>query len=309
MIYYGENRMPDLCNRRCPFHFATALDLLMIMGVDPSRIDILAIGEYQNYKGEVIEQEPAPGEVIAEDTHIKLRIGYPSAVDWMPYQFFYGLQGRVERGAASWEESARSIMSPFDAAVIKREATARYLTLKHSFAFFEQDQIDRYLGLFDFAPEGGFEPAEALLWATLLPTYNAWAGNPRRVEQVLSNFYGYDFKIIENVRNEHPIPDSQQYRMGSRTGRLGRETVVGKVFAECDSTYEVVISSIGAREVRHFLPGRPLRNKLEWILGQCMPGNLDFRIRMNIEDRATRVGKDDPQARLGYASYLAATGR
>ncbi len=100
----SEYLMPYFCNRRFPFHYTTALCVLMKMGLDITQVDILAIGEFENYKGEVLEQEPAPGRVITAETTVRLKVGYPSAVDFMPYQFFYGLTGSGAR-SSDWERS------------------------------------------------------------------------------------------------------------------------------------------------------------------------------------------------------------
>jgi len=89
--------MPDLSSRKNPLHFSTALSILMKAGVDIHRINLIAEGKYENYRGEVHYQEPAAGSVITDNTKIILRIGSTSAVDFMPYQFFYGMGGNVSR--------------------------------------------------------------------------------------------------------------------------------------------------------------------------------------------------------------------
>ena len=71
----------------------------------PEQIDILAVGEYQNYRGEILRQEPEAGEDVRYDTRIKLEVGFYSAVDQMPYQFFYGMHGITE-STGEWEDKA-----------------------------------------------------------------------------------------------------------------------------------------------------------------------------------------------------------
>ena len=75
--------MPDFCNRRHPFHYVTALCVLAKMGIDIDTVDILAVGEYENYRGEIQTQSPKPGAAITDDTRIVLKVGYPSAVDYL----------------------------------------------------------------------------------------------------------------------------------------------------------------------------------------------------------------------------------
>jgi hypothetical protein len=304
VIYFGEDKMPDFCNRRFPFHYTTALNLLAKMGIDSMRVHIIAIGEYENYKGEVLAQEPKPGAAIAADTRLVLSVGCWSAVDQLPYQFFYGLQGGVHRGG-EWEVKARHFMAPYDAAVVRHEATARYQALKYDFGIIDADHLTRYLNLFDFQQERDTRDLrEALLWAALLPSFHFWAGNPGRVADVLTLLFGYRFRIVENSYSSYEIPSAVHYRLGARAGRLGRESIVGRTFSECDSSYKVIIGGIRREEVVEFLPGRPRRKKLEWVLNICMPSDLDYCIVFEVENKGLKPGKDNRCAFLGYATHL-----
>jgi hypothetical protein len=304
MIYYGEGKMPDLCSRRCPFHFATALILLNRMGVDLSRIDLLAAGEHEDYKGEVREQQPAPGAILDARTRITLKVGFPSAVDQTPYQFFYGFSGIRNRGA-EWETHARELMAPFDGAQIRREATSRYESLKYGLGMIDEEHLIQYLQLFDFAfPDGLFDLREAVLWSSLLPTFHEWAGNAQRVAEVLTLMLGHRFRIVENVSSTFAIPGGIQYRLGSKSGRLGQESILGVTFTECDTTYAVVIGGIRRTELKHFLPGQPGRRKLDWMLGICMPSDLEYTIRFEVDDRAMIIGKQHNGAFLGCSTHL-----
>lgn len=295
--------MPDLGNRRTPVHFTTALNLLRIAGVDPDQINLLAVGEYQNYRGEVQHQEPAAGAEIGPQTRITLTIGYFSAVDRMPYQFFFGLFGRPS--GRDWETNARHLLAPYDASLIRHEALARFLELKYCDLGIDREHLTRYLGLFDFDPsQWGLEPAEAYVWSCLLPAFHAWAGNPDRVARVLRFFIGYPCRIIENVPAEFPIGEEIQYRLGSLSGRMGHETVMGKAFTECDSTYRVVISRVRHEEVGLFLPGGKKRKRLEWLLDRAMPAHLTRQITIETDSKAMVLGSGDQGGYLGYSTCL-----
>jgi len=121
--------MPNLTSRRAPAHISAAIIALLRLGVDINNVDILAVGEYENYRGEVRSQHPEPGTELQMDTRISLEVGCLSAVDQMPYQFFYGLGSAAGAGRA-WEAAARRLMAPFDAALVRSQGLARYHTLK-----------------------------------------------------------------------------------------------------------------------------------------------------------------------------------
>ncbi len=300
MISDGQLRMPDLCNRRNQLHFATGLNLLIKTGVDLNQVDLLPVGKFENYKGEILKQEPPPGTPLSRNTRIVLEIGCSGATDKLPYQFFYGLEGRRSVGSA-WEDRARRLMAPFDNPEIKYEAFARRQTLKFNFSVPDKEQLSRFLDLFDFGIENASDHKAALLWATILPDFHRWAGNPDKAAEIMSRMFGYRFRIIENIRSDFEIPEEIRYRLGSKTGRLGKETVLGKTFIEYDSAYRIIVSGIAPGEIAEFLPGGKKRKKVEWVLNICMPSNLDYRITFETDAGTMHLGD---RARLGYSTRV-----
>lgn len=304
MIQTNQKIMPDFCNRRNPFHYITALCVLAKMGVDVNRVDILAVGEYENYRGEIQFQAPEPGTVLNDDARIVLKVGYPSAVDYMPYQMFYGLQRGAPR-SGEWEDRSRAFMAPFDAAVIRHNAVAKYQSLKFSFGMVDLAHLLQYLKLLNFTPwEESPDITETLFWVSILPSFHFWAGNPHFVEYVLRYFFGYDFFIVENIESEYPIPDDIRSFLGTTSSTLGKEFVLGRSFKESDSSYELQIHGVAPDEVRNLLPGKPQRRKLEWVLSVCMPNNMDCRISLKISKCGLILGKKGGVGYLGYSTFV-----
>jgi len=296
--------MPDFCSRRHPFHYTTALNILRKMNVDVRRVNILADGEYENYKGEIREQIPKPGTEIGERTTVTLKVGFPSPVDYMPYQFFFGLTG-TRSTDRSWEENSRRLMAPFDAAVVRHDADARYQILKYDGGIVEKEFLLRVLALYGFDFGNNIRKiGEIIFLFAILPSFYHWSGNPVLVEKILQFFFGYEFKIIESCSAEYDIPESIQYRLGSKSGRLGRETIIGRSFIERDSCYEVVIKGVEPNEVFDLLPDKPKRKKLDWLLSFCMPGKMEYRIKIKAKPKRTRVGRDSNLCYLGYSSFI-----
>jgi len=299
-----NNRMPDFCSRRFPFHYVTAINMLMRRGIDPHRIDIIADGEYENYKGEIREQTPEPGVELNHKSKITLRVGYPSAVDQLPHQFFYGFGGASDRDG--WDDYSRRLMAPFDGSLIRYDAIAHYQSLKHNFGVVDREQVLRFLRLFGFAPEGieGWSSEELITWVSLMPSFHSWAGNPDLVARRLTFMFGYEFRIVENVISEHDIPDEIQYRLASRNGRLGRESIIGRRFVEYDSCYEIQVRGIASHDVPNWFPGKKQRKKLEWMLELCMPNHLLFHIRLHCLPENSHLGREKNNMYLGYAARI-----
>lgn len=298
-----EITMPDLCHRRYPFHYYTALNLLQKIGVNIENVELLAIGQFENYRGEVRRQEPAPGTTIKADTRIVLQVGVLGAVDEIPYQFFYGLRG-VTAQYSGWEDRARRMMAPFDAAMVRRLAGAKYLELRFNFSFIELEQVTKFLEFYDFDLKLADSPEELYEWMNLMPGFNVWAGNPGMVEIVLQNLFGYKFRIVENIPVEHEIPDELRYRLGSKNERLGKEVVLGRKFSDLDSAYRVIISDFEPDQLPGLLPGAKTRRKIERVLGYCMPTSLVYEIEVRTEPGKIYLKGDEKRAVLGYSTYI-----
>lgn len=297
--------MPDFCNRRRPFHYVTALNLLAGMKVDINKIDILASGEYENYKGEILAQEPEPGTLLSKDARIMLKVGFSSAVDYMPYQFFYGLSG-IRQSGSGWEEDSRKLLAPFDAAVIRHNAEARFQSLKYDYGVIDSEHFRRIIRLFGIKLPADMDSIDDMLfWLSILPAFHHWAGNPELTEKVLESLFGFTFEIVENTYSMHEIPPSLRYHLGARTGRLGREAVLGREFSEYDSGYEVMIKNVKENEVKELLPGGKIRKKIEWVLSVCMPNNLAYQIRIKVNrPGVTPVGDEINKRYLGYSTFI-----
>ncbi|MEW6051223.1 MAG: type VI secretion system baseplate subunit TssG [Candidatus Zixiibacteriota bacterium] len=289
--------MPEFCDRHRPFHFTTALSTLAGLGIDLARVDLMAVGRYANYRGEVHEQTPQAGTELRDDVRIALKIGCSSAVDFMPYQFF--------QGGEHWEERARALQSPFDGSVIRHAAIAQNLAMKFNLGMPDRRHLERLLGLFQCHLEGsGGDTAESLAWVRILPTFHFWSGNAALVERILHYFFPWRFRLIENVERGFPIPLHLTERLGSSGARLGRSAVIGRSFRECDSGYELVIENVRPGQVPHLFPGAPVRKKLEWLLSVCMPGNLVGTIRVKVADRGVKLGAEHRLGYVGYATRL-----
>lgn len=299
----AKTTMPDFCSRRHPVSITTALMLLMKMGIDLRRVDILAEGEHENYKGEIRYQQPAPGEEVGRRDQIVLKIGYAGAVGQLPFQFFYGLDSGSATRTADWQDRAYRLMAPFDAAVVRRLAQAEFEELRHQQCFGDPEHITRFLELFGFDTSLISNLREGLLWMAMMPSFNEWAGNAEKVERALSCLFGYDFKIIENVPTRHKIPPDLQYRLGSKADRLGHETVLGESFTECDTAVTVVMRGVPAGDLKRFLPGQPGHSQLRKVLDTCLPNHFTCRIEIEPDTKQTVLGDGTQPAYLGYSSY------
>ncbi len=209
-----KNRiMPDFLGRRYRFHYLTAINLLESMGVPLGDIRVRAAGEYENYRGEIRSQDPAPGAAIPPGAVVTLNVGCFSAVDFLPYQFFYGLGG-IRASDNTWETAARSLMAPFDAAAIRYTAAVRMQMLRYDFGITDGGHLRRFMDLFEYRPGDEARGAgRTAFLAAILPSLHLWGGNPAAVTVVLKRLFGYDVRLKENRTASTPIPEDIRYRV------------------------------------------------------------------------------------------------
>jgi hypothetical protein len=296
--------MPDLTSRRRRYHYTTALNVLAKSGIDLDRVRMLGAGEYYNYRGEIVSQEPLPGTTIIDTTEIRLVVGMLSPVDYMPYQMFYGIGSHVPR-SDEWEDQARHLMAPFDASVIRYRTLAVAEALRVQAGLIDLSHLIRFLKLFDFKLWDEHPTVEeALFWSTAMPSFNRWAGNPLMVTRVLEQLFGWEFRVVENIRKQFAIPSPLHSRLGVKASRLGDESILGDRFFDHNSAYELQIRGVAPGEVSQLLPGKPLRRKLDWALRLCMPNNLDCRVKIIVQPCGFRLGEKASAVPLGYATFV-----
>jgi hypothetical protein len=296
--------MPDFCDRHHPVRINTAIMTLLRMGVDLERIDILADGESENYRGEIRHQDPQPGETIGPDTKVVLRVGSFGGFDHLPFQFFFGLESHGLTRSSEWEERGRRLMAPFDAASVRSLGRTQYEELRFNQGFADRKHLMRFLKLFGLEWDITWdEMPTALLWLAMLPSFHAWAGNAKQVERALEALFGYRFIIRESQPRTYAIPPNLCYHLGADGGRLGHETVLGDSFRECDSAYELVVKAVSANDIHRFLPGQELRGRLEKVLDLCLPSHLERVVRIEPASRITGLGAEPSGTYLGYNAF------
>ncbi len=298
-------RMPDFCNRLNPTHFTTALNTLTRLSIDINDIYLVAVGRYQNFRGEVQAQSPPAGTEITKKTEIRLEVGFSSAVDQLPYQFFFGFGSALAERSDDWELRARALMCPFDSSVIRTLADCQLKDLTFGFGLQREDHIRRFLGLFGIdSSQIGDDFEELLLWRNLMPYFHEWAGNAEALCSLLGQITGYECEIVENLPATSTIHSSMRIKLGSQSTTLGRDCVLGGSFEDIDTGYTLRIKNVDSDRVRDLLPGGSLRKRVERILAFCSPANTECTIEVTGRLQYEAIGKDGGVCYLGHTSFV-----
>jgi len=298
------NLMPDFCNRLKPTHFATALNTLTRLGINTRDVYLVAIGRYQNFRGEIQEQSPSPGTELDRRTEIRLEVGFSSAVDQLPYQFFFGFGSTTADRTDEWEERARAFMAPFDSAVIRTLAECQLKDLTFGFGLQRENHIRRFLGLFGVdRSQIGADKDEMLLWRNLMPYFHEWTGNPDALCRLLKSVTGCECEIIENTVSRTEIPEKLRTRLGAHQAAIGVDCILGDSFEDIDTGFRLKISNVDPATVKKLLPGGQLRDKIERILAFCAPATAEYSIDVVGFPAENQIGAETENCFLGHTSY------
>jgi len=175
---------------------------------------------------------------------------------------------------------------------------------KFNFGVVEKSHLKHFLELFAFNPEKHApDLTEWMFWVSAMPLFHRWSGNARAVGAIIGRLIGQPVEIIENVEAWFELPGDCRSSLGTASGALGETLVAGRRFADCDSSYQVIVHDLPAARVPEFLPGGGGRRKIEWLLSVCMPGNLEAIISVRTRRSNQPLGKEQRTCYLGYTTY------
>jgi hypothetical protein len=297
--------MPDLCDKKQRLKLPLALMLLKCSGIDMSKVLFKAAGRDENYKGEIRSQDPAAGEPVDEDTEIILEVGYPSAVDYMPYQLFRGLEAGLS-GSSMWEERARYLMAPFDGAVLRWSFGAFFEQLTYCGSLVDPDHLRRLLSLFRMEMPSLDDPQRAVFWVGVAPHFSLWSGSPFHMPRVLARFFGVSFSVRENVPRTQTIRRELRTMLGKSLSVLGESLSPGSEITENDSSYELLIHLDDPCRATDWLPGGAKRSELREIIRHSMPEHLHCCVKVKAARRPCVIGGTPGSSYLGIASFVGA---
>ncbi len=100
------------------------------------------------------------------------------------------------------------------------------------------------------------------------------------------------------------FPASSINHLGSLSGRLGRESIIGKTFVESDSAFGIIIKGITPEEIKVFLSKGAKRKQLEAILAVCMPNHLQYTVKFDVSKRKTLIGRDKQAGYSGDTRHI-----
>lgn len=157
-------------------------------------------------------------------------------------------------------------------------------------------------------------PRYQALWKTV--AYNAGllasaVRNPEGLQAILKSEFGISFSIVEFIERWVTCPEEDRCCLGAPSAHLGlgRLSLVGSRFQDCQMQFRVQAGPLSFDDYLRFLPGRPDHRRLTDIIGIYCGDELGWDLQLVLKRQevpATRLGLDSKKAPslLGWTTWL-----
>ncbi len=290
--------MPAFATGRQAHHHSlhSALATLEALGVGAHRIAIERGGRDASVPGTVVGQVPLPGEPLAADTRVHLRIAGLGFTHALPV-------GMWDSGGET-HMGTQEILQGFDDPLEKLKHWFQEGAPLFRIAPEDPSACERWLNL--FGVDAGRWPRA--LWyplATLvagMAQYSCSQGGAAFVLQTLLGLPVAQFRYLPTFAQ---LPDAALSGLGARASRLGVDLLMGDA-AEEPSTLEIEIGPVPLQRYEQFVETPEGAGLLRQTLEMVMPVATQYRVRWSVLDRnrAPRLGVKDGNSRLGINTHM-----
>jgi Type VI secretion, TssG len=243
----------------------------------------------------VVEQSPAPGELLGPDASIVLHIAGLGLFHSLPV-------GMWDRGGDA-ELGTKEIVDLFDDPLQK---TARWIRAGDKMLDLRPDLVDacsRWISLFGLNPED-WPPQSRYKLAALLPNLHRLAGKKEGIQLTLHLLFGLPIQEISRRPSYSCLEHRDLSLLGCKASRLGVDAVAGGRVEDLECLV-LVIGPVPLQSYYQFQEQDHSR-LLAAAFDLCLPCYQKHRLSWSVLDptRAPRLGFENENARLGINSRL-----
>jgi predicted component of type VI protein secretion system len=298
--------MPNLISKGSDdsLSLESAINLLLDLGIQRKKIQIIAKGGFQRYQGAIIQQVPDAGTPVVPESEVLITVTEVGLYDILPDGFFSS-NGALDKEQMELEKGMRNFFGTFDSLLFLTSATLEYIKDVSNLIFYDETLCKSFLHYFGFSSQE-WEEKDLLIWRTIMPYAPLWVGTKKGIEMITNTFFGLQTKVIENVSHVNEIPSEYRNRLGAEPFTLGKDSLIGNSFEENYTTFRLLLGPVPLEQFPEFLPEKKLRKKMERILEFAIPGNMSYEIHLILfeEDQKFVPEKNPVNNILGYSTFL-----
>ncbi len=329
--------MPDLLAERPGDAVESAILSLVEMGADRQQIELIPVGIFRRYRGQLLGFYPALGVEVRQGDTIRLYVAERGLADRLPEGLLAPLpdEGRPESvfdtqnggiiPPTGWEappdgapgqgydpeelfhrqlDGGRKLLRLLDRAL--RRARRDVILQRQSLKFLVNDPrfARNLLGLLHLeALDSG--DAAAVYAAASLAGFQDAVGTLEEAAAFLAQLFQVEVRAEEARAGMLPIPKPLHMKLGGPNARLGQGSVPGRNFRDPRPAVKLLVGPMGAENAARRYRDEWARRSFENAAAAMVPASRPFKVIYDVvrEERKARPGLL-PHALLGQTMYL-----
>jgi hypothetical protein len=282
-----------------------AYSFLRTQGFPEKDLFIFPQGEFESFKGEILNQQPTPGEIVSPGERVILIAAMPGICELMPDLFTDHREDFLDDSFTPLG-GAKRLFSVIDSAFIKMLCRLEWIRDVYSGISSSAAMVDYIGSLLEF-------PERKLGWASqdflgyILPGLYGYLGTESALGAYINAVTGLPGSTRYGGMQTFPLPESEQNRVGQK-GRLGADLYLGAEFKGAEPAFDFSIALDDSRAVESIIPGQPGHSMLRDILSLALPRHEES-CSVIVDPRAGDIRFELAASFLGYSTVAGGIGQ
>lgn len=275
-------------------------------GVPDKNIFIYPLGEFNKFKGDIMDQNPEPGEIISSENNVVLAVNRMSICDLMPDLFTdHRQRSNIDDLFAenfSSQTGARMLFSIFDSACLKMLCRLEWIRDIYAGLYLSDNFID-YFSSFLSLPERENDQINPEIIGFVLPKLYQFMGTEGALKVYMESVLGLKCSVSFNNLQTSNLPENLPGRLMSNC-ILGKKMYLGKTYKSPNPLLTITFRVKDMKKMREIIPGGKKHKLFITIIELCLPGYSE-EYKMHIQPDSDEILFIPGETYLGYSAKLA----
>ncbi len=273
---------------------------LRTLGFPDRNLFIFPEGEFTNFKGEIIDQRPEPGELVIPGNRIVIVAAVKGICELLPDLFTDHHESFFDEEISPRGATER-LFAVFDSAFIKMICRLEWARDIYA-GISSSDRITEYWGTLLDLPERKMKQIAPQIVGFVLPALYGYLGTESALGAYISAVTGIESRAIRSGIQRFPIPEELKNRLGLKA-ILGNELFLGEEFKGVTPETDLELDLTDLATVENIIPKGRQHSLLKEMLALAMPSAAEIakiKSRPDSEEICFEGGK----SYLGYSTVL-----
>jgi hypothetical protein len=299
---FSPFRMPDLRSR--PEGKSKSLKdayvALRSNGFPDRDLFIYPQGEFDNFKGEILDQRPDPGDIVSSGHRVILVAAVRGICELMP-DLFTDHREDFFQEEFNPRGGAKRLFSVFDSAFLKMLCRLEWIRDIYA-GIYSSDEMADYIGVLLRLPERQMSQIPREVLGFVLPRLYRYLGTEEAMRLYIETVMGIKSDAKAAGWQVFPLPGDRRNSLGGK-GQLGTDFLLGDNFKSAKPALDIHLLLEDLAAVRSVIPGSEGSRLLRKMLEFTIPNEIE-RYSVSLHPNPDNVSFESGASFLGYSTVL-----